>query len=170
MDTASADRPQRVSARRPSLFAALSYAVAFAVFGAAFSLSTAAASPISKDEATRAEAEGKRAFDAGRFQEAGEKYARAAEGAPTPERKSELAFQSGWAYFIAGNSKAARESLKLAFLARPNIEVVADFYSPDFVRLAQSVRNEVGGAGGGPSLDLAELKRTAREKLADGKA
>jgi Flp pilus assembly protein TadD len=120
MDTASADRPHRVSPRRPSLFAALSYAGAAVVF-AAFSLSTAAASPISKDEATRAEEEGKRAFDSGRFQEAGEKYAKAAEGAATPERKSELAFQSGWAYFIAGNSKAARESLKLAFLARPNI-------------------------------------------------
>jgi tetratricopeptide (TPR) repeat protein len=149
---------------------ALTFAFAFAVFGSLAAPSLAAAAPISKEEASRAEAEGKRAFDSGRFQEAGEKYARAAEGAPTPERRSELAFQSGWAYFIAGNSKAARESLKVAFLARPNIEVVADFYSPDFVRLAQSVRNEVAGPGVVPAFDLAELKRTAREKIADGKA
>jgi len=127
------------------------------------------AAPSAQDPA-RAEAEAKRAFDAGRFQEAGEKYARAAESAATPERKSDLAFQSGWAYFIAGNSKAARDSLRLAFLARPNLEVVADFYSPDFVRLAQSVRNEVAGGAAAPSIDMAELKRTAREKLADGKA
>jgi tetratricopeptide (TPR) repeat protein len=116
------------------------------------------------------EAEAKRAFDAGRFAEAGEKYARAAEVAPTQDRKSELAFQSGWAYFIAGNSKASRNSLRLAFLARPNLDVVADFYSPDFVKLAQSVRTEVNGGAAAPSVDMAELKRTAREKLADGKA
>ncbi|MEP6801688.1 MAG: tetratricopeptide repeat protein [Acidobacteriota bacterium] len=115
------------------------------------------------------EAEAKRAFDAGRFQEAGEKYARAADAASVADRRAELAFQSGWAYFIAGNSRAARESLKVAFTARPTLDVVADFYSPDFVRLARAVRTEIAGATA-PAADLAELKRTAREKLADGKA
>ena len=110
------------------------------------------------------EADAKKAFDLGRFQEAGEKYAKAAEAAPSPESRSELAFKSGWAYFIAGNSRAARESLKVAFQARPNIEVVADFYSPDFVRLAQSVRNEVAGPGALPAVDVGELKRIAKEK------
>ncbi|MEO8432466.1 MAG: tetratricopeptide repeat protein [Acidobacteriota bacterium] len=120
-------------------------------------------------DASRAEGEAKRAFDTGRFQEAGEKYARAAESSPTPERKSDLAFQSGWAYFIAGNSKAARESLKTAFLARPDLTVVADFYSPDFVKLAQTVRTEVAGGVNAPTVDVAETKRSAREKIADGK-
>ncbi|MEO8189517.1 MAG: tetratricopeptide repeat protein [Acidobacteriota bacterium] len=115
------------------------------------------------------ETDAKRAFDAGRFQEAGEKYARAADAAAAPDRKAELAFQSGWAYFIAGNSRAARESLRVSFTARPTLDVVADFYSPDFVRLARSVRSEVGGALAPPA-DLSELKRTSREKLADGKA
>ncbi|HEY6051537.1 MAG TPA: tetratricopeptide repeat protein, partial [Thermoanaerobaculia bacterium] len=144
-------------------------AVALLVPAASFAAAVPAG-PSTAQDAARAEAEAKRAFDAGRFQEAGEKYARAAENAATPERKSDLAFQSGWAYFIAGNSKAARDSLRLAFLARPNLDVVADFYSPDFVRLAQSVRTEVAGGAAAPSIDMAELKRTAREKLADGKA
>jgi len=134
----------------------------------ALPVTPAPASPA--QDPARVEAEAKRAFDAGRFQEAGEKYARAAEVAPSQDRKSELAFQSGWAYFIAGNSKASRDSLRLAFLARPNLDVVADFYSPDFVKLAQSVRTEVNGGAAAPSVDMAELKRTAREKLADGKA
>ncbi len=116
------------------------------------------------------EADAKRAFDSGRFAEAGEKYAKAAEAPDlSADRKSELSFQSAWAYFIGGNSKAARENLKAAFTARPGLEIVADFYSPDFVRMAQVVRAEVAGPSAPPA-DLVELKRMAREKLADGKA
>ena len=121
-------------------------------------------------EPGKLESEAKRAFDSGRFQEAGEKYSRAAEAADlSADRKSELSFQSAWAYFIGGNSRAARENLKAAFTARPSLEIVADFYSPDFVRLAQVVRAELAGPSAPPA-DVAELKRTAREKLADGKA
>jgi tetratricopeptide (TPR) repeat protein len=129
-----------------------------------------AALAVSAQEAGKAEADARRAFDAGRFQEAGEKFARAAEAPDaTADQKSDLYFQSAWAYFIGGNTKASRENLKAAFTARPNLDIVADFYSPDFVRLAQAVRAEVSGANVPPA-DLAELKRTSREKLADGKA
>ncbi|HLN57538.1 MAG TPA: tetratricopeptide repeat protein [Thermoanaerobaculia bacterium] len=121
-------------------------------------------------EPGKLESEAKRAFDSGRFQEAGEKYAKAAEEPNlATDRKSDLYFQSAWAYFIGGNSRTARENLKAAFSARPNMEIAADFYSPDFVRLAQAVRAEVAGPSAPPP-DIAELKRTAREKLADGKA
>ncbi len=119
---------------------------------------------------SKLETEAKRAFDAGRFQEAGKKYAKAAETEGlSAERKSDLAFRGAWAYFIAGNSPAARENLRVAFKARPKLEIVADFYSPDFVRLAQTVRAEVVGPSSVPAADYGELKRTAREKLADGK-
>jgi len=121
-------------------------------------------------ETGKLETEAKRAFDSGRFQEAGEKYAKAAEAPDVAaDHKSDLYFQSAWAYFIGGNSRTARENLKAAFTARPNMEIAADFYSPDFVRLAQAVRGEVSGSSAPPP-DLAELKRVAREKLADGKA
>jgi len=137
---------------------------------AAVLLACLAALPLSAQDPGKMEADAKRAFDAGRFQEAGEKYAKAAEAADlTADRKSELSFQSAWAYFIGGNSKAARENMKAAFTARPNLEIVADFYSPDFVRMAQVVRAEVAGSTAPPP-DTAELKRTAREKLAEGKA
>ncbi|HSS44756.1 MAG TPA: tetratricopeptide repeat protein, partial [Thermoanaerobaculia bacterium] len=114
--------------------------------------------------------EAKRAFDAGRFQEAGKKYAKAAETEGlSADRKSDLAFRAAWAYFIAGNSRAARENLRVAFTARPRLQIVADFYSPDFVRLAQTVRAEVVAPAPAPAADIGELKRTARDKLADGK-
>ncbi len=116
------------------------------------------------------QAEAKKAFDAGRFKEAADKYAKAAE-APgvSTDHKADLSLQSAWSYYIAGNSRSAREQLKTAMEARPDLQVIADFYSPDFANLAAAVRAEVAGANL-PPIDVEELKRSARAKLADGKA
>ncbi len=120
-------------------------------------------------DAARLEVEAKRAFDSGRFREAGEKYARAAEApGAAADRKADLHLQSAWSFYIAGNSKSAREELKLALSARPDLQVIADFYSPDFANLATVVRADVVGASV-PTIDIDELKRSARAKLADGK-
>ncbi|HWZ86788.1 MAG TPA: hypothetical protein VN032_11335, partial [Thermoanaerobaculia bacterium] len=121
-------------------------------------------------DAARLESDAKKAFDSGRFKEAGEKYAKAAETAGVPtDRKGDLHLQSAWAYYIAGNSKSAREELKAALVARPDLRVIPDFYSPDFANLAATVRAEVAGANI-PPIDIDELKRSAKAKLADGKA
>ena len=123
-------------------------------------------------EAAKLEAEAKRAFDSGRFKEAAEKYARVADSAETPaDRKGELYLNSAWAYYIAGNSKSSRDSLRAAYSARPDLVVVGDLYSPDFARLAQSVRAEIAGTTPllGPA-ELKELKVTARRKLSEGDA
>ena len=136
-------------------------AVLFGVLFAALALA---------QDAAHLEAEAKKAFDAGRFKEAGEKYAKAAETAGvTTDHKGDLHLQSAWAYYIAGNSKSAREELKAALGARPDLKVIPDFYSPDFANLAAVVRSEVAGANV-PAIDIDELKRSARAKLADGKA
>jgi hypothetical protein len=59
--------------------------------------------------AEKLEAEAKRAFDSGRFKEAAEKYARAADSAEVPaDRKGDLYLNSAWAFYIAGSSKSAR--------------------------------------------------------------
>src|SRR5262249_56212094 len=60
------------------------------------------AASLTAQDASRLEAEAKRAFDGGRFTEAGDKYAKAAEQTAPADRKAELYFQSGWAYFIGG--------------------------------------------------------------------
>jgi Flp pilus assembly protein TadD len=122
--------------------------------------------------AEKLEAEAKRAFDSGRFKEAAEKYARAADSAEVPaDRKGDLYLNSAWAFYIAGSSKSARDNLKAAYSARPDLVVVGDLYSPDFARLAQSVRAEIGGTAPllGPA-ELRDLKRNARKKLTDGRA
>ncbi len=121
--------------------------------------------------AEKLEAEAKRAFDSGRFKEAAEKYARAADSADAPaDRKADLYLNSAWAFYIAGNSKGARDNLKAAYAARPDLVVVGDLYSPDFARVAQSVRAEIAGTTPllGPS-ELRDLKRNARRKMTDGK-
>lgn len=153
--------------RKLSLVSAPALALALTL---AFAFAFCSGTPLAAQESARLEADAKRLFDAGRFKDAGEKYARAAEAADAaPDHKADLQLQSAWAHFISGNSKTAREGLKAAFAARPTLQVPAEFYSPDFARLALSVRAEVVGAAGTPLPDLQELKRTAREKLNDGK-
>ncbi len=126
--------------------------------------------PLAAQEDPKLEADAKKAFDSGRFKEAGDKYAKAAE-APglAAERQADLHLQSAWSYYIAGSSKRAREELKAAVTARPDLQVIPDFYSPDFANLAGVVRAELAGANV-PAYDVEELKRSARAKLADGKA
>ncbi len=142
--------------RRP-LAAALLLIAAFAA--AAFAQDTA-----------KLESEAKKAFDSGRFKEAGEKYARAADTAGIAvDHKADLHLQSAWSYYIGGSSKSAREQLRSALTARPDLQVIPDFYSPDFANLAAVVRADIAGANV-PAIDLDELKRSARAKLADGKA
>lgn len=122
--------------------------------------------------AEKLEADAKHAFDSGRFKEAAEKYARAADSADAPaDRKGDLYLNSAWAFYIAGSSKNARDNLKAAYSARPDLVVVGDLYSPDFARLAQSVRTEIAGTTPllGPA-ELRELKRNVRRKLTDGRA
>ena len=140
---------------------------AFAVLGS-FLLVTAVAFA---QNAEKLEAEAKRAFDSGRFKEAAEKYARAADSADAPaEHKADLYLNSAWAFYIAGNSKSARDNLKAAYSARPDLVVIGDLYSPDFARVAQSVRAEIAGTTPmlGPS-ELRDLKRNARRKMSEGK-
>ena len=121
-------------------------------------------------EPSKLEADAKKAFDNGRFKEAGDRYAKAAEvEGLSPDRQADLHLQSAWAFYIAGNSKSAKEQLRSAVTARPDLQVIPDFYSPDFANLAAAVRAEVGSANV-PPIDVEELKRSARAKLADGKA
>ena len=123
-------------------------------------------------QAEKLESEAKRAFDSGRFKEAAEKYAKAAESPDAAaDHKADLYLNSAWAFYIAGNTKNSRDNLRAAYSARPDLVVVGDLYSPDFARLAQSVRAEIAGTTPllGPS-ELRELKRSARRHLTEGKA
>jgi tetratricopeptide (TPR) repeat protein len=120
------------------------------------------------DDIEKIVAEARRAFESGRFREASAKYLQAADAAGlSPDRVADLSLQAAWASYIDGDSAAARSALRKAYTARPELEVLPEFYSEDFARLASSVRAQAAPA---PKIDTDELKRSARERLDAGMA
>jgi tetratricopeptide (TPR) repeat protein len=118
---------------------------------------------------SKLETEAKRAFDAGLFAEAGDKYTKAAQvSGLSADQQGDLNLKAAWSFYIGGNSKNAREALRAAYKAQPSLTVAGDLYSPDFARLAQTVRAEVTGGAEGP--DVSDIKRDGRDKLQQGKA
>ena len=118
------------------------------------------------------EREARSAFRGGRFRDASAKFQDAASSAPDPARRGKMELQAGWAHFNDRSPKLAREAVRRAFVADPTLEVVPEFFSPDFLRLVDDVRASLRSTQipPPPPVDLAELKRVSEEKLRDGHA
>src|SRR5205085_7046012 len=59
---------------------------------------------------------------------------------------------------------------KRAFEWDAEIDIVPEFYAPEFLRLVDDVRRTLRAAAPQTPVDIGELKRVAREKLSDGHA
>jgi Tfp pilus assembly protein PilF len=118
------------------------------------------------------EREARSAFRGGRFRDAATKFQDAAASAADAGRRGKMELQAGWSHFNDRNAKLARESVRRAFTAEPALEIVPEFFSPDFLRLVDEVRTTVRSTQipPPPPADLAELKRISEEKLRDGHA
>lgn len=118
------------------------------------------------------EREARSAFRGGRFRDAATKFQDAAASAADAGRRGKMELQAGWSHFNDRNVKLARESVRRAFTAEPTLEIVPEFFSPDFLRLVDEVRTAVRSTQTPPPppVDLAELKRISEEKLRDGHA
>jgi Tfp pilus assembly protein PilF len=116
------------------------------------------------------EKEARKAFNAGQFRRSALKFESAASASADPARKAKMLVQSGWAHFNDGKRADAQDALRRAYAASPDLEIVADFYSPEFVKLAADVKTAARAAAPVPAADVAELKRVSRQKLADGQA
>ena len=114
------------------------------------------------------EKEARKAFNGGQFRRAALKFESAASAAGDPARKGRMLVQSAWASFNEGKRTDAQEALRRAYAASPDLEIVPDFYSPEFVKVATDVKAAVHLSPAAPAADIAELKRVARQKLADG--
>lgn len=129
------------------------------------------ATPVRAQEGSESlEKEARRAFNAGQFRRSALKFESAASASSDPTRKARMLVQAGWAHFNEGKRADAQEALRSAYAASPDLEIVADFYSPEFVKLASDVKAAVRPVPSAPAADLAELKRVSRQKLADGSA
>jgi tetratricopeptide (TPR) repeat protein len=116
------------------------------------------------------EKEARKAFNAGQFRRSALKFESAASAAADATRKARMLVQCAWAHFNEGKRADAQDALRRAYAASPDLEIVPDFYSPEFVKVAGDVKATARPAAAAPAADLAELKRVAREKLADGAA
>ena len=114
------------------------------------------------------EKEARKAVNAGQFRKAALKFESAASAASDPQRRSRMLVQAAWAHFNDSKKSDAQDALRRAFSGSPDLEIVADFFSPEFVNLAAEVRTSAVAAIPPPAADIGELKRVAREKLADG--
>jgi tetratricopeptide (TPR) repeat protein len=114
------------------------------------------------------EKEARKAFNGGQFRRAALKFESAASAAGDPARKGRMLVQSAWASFNEGKRTDSQEALRRAYAASPDLEIVPDFYSPEFVKVAADVKAALRTTPSAPPADVAELKRVARQKLADG--
>src|SRR5271169_1605896 len=114
------------------------------------------------------EKEARKAVNAGQWRKAALKFESSASAAGDPQRRSRMLVQAGWAHFNDGKRSEAQDALRRAFTGSPELEIVADFFSPEFVKLAGEVRAAALAAVPPPAADFTEMKRVAKEKLADG--
>ena len=127
------------------------------------------AAPVRAQEGSESlEKEARKAVNAGQFRKAALKFESAASAASDPQRRARMLVQAGWSHFNDGKKPDAQDALRRAFTGSPDLEVVADFFSPEFVKLAADVRRDAVATLPPPAADIGELKRVAREKLADG--
>ncbi len=118
------------------------------------------------------EREARSAFKTGRFRDAANKFQDAAASAPEMARRGKMELQAAWSFFNDRNLRAAREAIRRAFGVDPGLEVVPEFYSPEFLKLVDDIRSALRSAPAipPPPVDLAELKRVSEEKLKDGRS
>jgi len=128
-----------------------------------------AGAPLRAQEGSESlEREARKAVNAGQWRKAALKFESSASAASDPQRRARMLVQAGWAHFNDGKKSEAQDALRRAFTSSPDLEIVADFFSPEFVKLAGEVRASALAAMPPPAADLGEMKRVAREKLADG--
>jgi tetratricopeptide (TPR) repeat protein len=141
----------------------------FLVIGLAIACSGAA---VGQGVSESLEREARSAFRSGRFRDAAAKFQDSAASAAETARRGKMELQAAWSFFNDRNPKVAREAVRRALTADPSIEVVPEFFSPDFLRLIDEVRAALRTSQTPvpPPVDLAELKRVSEEKLRDGHA
>ncbi|MCS7182210.1 MAG: tetratricopeptide repeat protein [Thermoanaerobaculum sp.] len=91
------------------------------------------------------------AFRQGQWQRAAQLFTQAAEETPEPRSRAEIRVKLAWTYFFAlKNRSRAEQSLRQALQENPDLEIIPDLYTDDFVALFARVKAQVA-ASPGPS-------------------
>lgn len=116
------------------------------------------------------EREARAAFRAGKYKDAAIKFHDAATAAADNARRAKMELQSAYSHFNDKNVKAGREAAQRALQADAELEIVPEFFAPDFVRMVDEIRRSLRPAPTPAPIDVTEMKRVATEKLKDGRA
>ncbi len=116
------------------------------------------------------EREARTAFRERKFRDAAARYQDAAAKTTDQARRARLLVQAAWAHFNDHNAAAVKDALHTAFAADLKVEILEDFTSAEFVARAEEERRTLRPIPTAPLPDLAELKRSAAEKLQDNRA
>lgn len=114
------------------------------------------------------EREAKKEFNLGHFKQAAVKFELAAQASTDGTRRARMRLQEAWSHFNGRSPKEARDALKSLFELNPDLEIIPDFFSPDFMKLVEEVRAAVRATAAAPQVDVAETLRMSRERLKDG--
>jgi tetratricopeptide (TPR) repeat protein len=115
-------------------------------------------------------AEGDKAFRSANFKGAAKLYAAAADAEPEPGKRAEIRVKLAMAYYNAKERTRAEEALTAALKDVPQLELVPEFYDPDFLKMFNRVRTRlttpptpVAGSGplrtGGAAGSLAQIRQ-----------
>lgn len=85
-------------------------------------------------------AEGDKAFQNANFKAAAKLYAAAADAEPDPGRRAEIRVKLAMAYFNARERTKADEALTAALKDVPQLELIPEFYEPEFIKLFNRVK------------------------------
>lgn len=96
--------------------------------------------------------DGDKAFREAHFKTAASFYAAAVDAEPDPGKRAEIRVKLAMAYYNARERSKAEEALAAALKEAPQLELVPEFYDPDFLRLFSRVRAKAAApaSGSGP--------------------
>jgi tetratricopeptide (TPR) repeat protein len=90
--------------------------------------------------------DGDKAFRSARFKTAARFYAAAAAAEPDPAKKAEIQVKLALAYYNARERTKAEDALAAALGDAPQLELVPEFYDPEFLKLFAKVKAKVAAA------------------------
>jgi len=140
------------------------------LLGLALSLAVPTASVRAQEAFETLEREARAAVKAQRYKDAALKFQDAAAAAPDSTKRGKMGVQSAYYWFVTKDVKASRDAVRKAVQDDPDLEIVPEFYSPDFVKLFEEVRRATRPVPTPSQADVTELKRVAAEKLKDGRS
>ncbi|MFN3414145.1 MAG: tetratricopeptide repeat protein, partial [Thermoanaerobaculum sp.] len=92
------------------------------------------------------------AFRQGQWQKAAQLFTQAAEEAQDARSRAEIRVKLAWTYFFAlKNRSKAEQTLRQALNDAPDLEIIPDLYTDDFVALFARVKNQQASPGPAPT-------------------